>query len=165
MKIETKVYLPADVARALDEMATRTRRPKSEVVRAAVTSFLSPDGSERMEAAVTRRLDRMSRQVERLERDLTIANEAIALFIRAWLTATPPLPEGAQAAAQAKGRERYEGFVEALGRRMASGRSFAREVLDDHATAPSEQGPQGVELDGQGEAGEGADFGWAAATR
>ena len=134
MKIETKVYLPADLARALDETATRTRRPKSEVVRAAVASFLSPDGSERMEAAVTRRLDRMSRQVERLERDLAIANEAIALFIRAWLTATPPLPDAAQAAAQAKGRERYDGFIEALGRRMASGRSFAREVLDD---APS----------------------------
>lgn len=131
MKIETKVYLPADLARALDETATRTRRPKSEVVRAAVASFLSPDGSERMEAAVTRRLDRMSRQIERLERDLTISNEALALFVRAWLTATPPLPEGGQTAAQAKGRERYEGFVEALGRRLASGRSLARDVLDD----------------------------------
>lgn len=141
MKIETKVYLPADLARALDEMAARTRRPKSEVVRAAVASFLSPDGSERMEAAVTRRLDRMSRQVERLERDLAISNEALALFIRAWLTATPPLPEGAQTAAQAKGRERYEGFVEALGRRMASGRTFAREVLDDAPTgAPAVRG-------------------------
>lgn len=132
MKIETKVYLPADLARALDEMAIRTRRPKSEIMRAAVASFLSSDGSERMEAAVTRRLDRMSRQVERLERDVTIANEAIALFIRAWLTATPPLPEGAQTAAHAKGRERYEGFVEALGRRIASGRSFAREVVEEH---------------------------------
>lgn len=134
MKIETKVYLPADLARALDEMATRTRRPKSEVVRAAVASFLSPDGSERIEAAVTRRLDRMSRQVERLERDLTIANEAIALFIRAWLTTTPSLPDDGQAAAQAKGRERYEGFVEALGRRMASGRSFARDVTEDRSS-------------------------------
>lgn len=133
MKIETKVYLPADLARALDEIARRTRRPKSEVVRAAVASFLSPDGSERMEAAVTRRLDRMSRQIERLERDVTIANEAIALFIRAWLTATPPIPDAGQAVAQAKGRERYEGFIEALGRRMASGRSFAREVLNDSA--------------------------------
>lgn len=149
MKIETKVYLPADLARALDEMAARTRRPKSEVVRAAVASFLSPDGSERMEAAVTRRLDRMSRQIERLERDMTIGNEAIALFIRAWLTATPPLPEGAQAAAQAKGRERYEGFVDALGRRVASGRTFAREVLDDsQAAGPStNQGSESEERD------------------
>ncbi|WP_430425139.1 ribbon-helix-helix protein, CopG family [Phenylobacterium sp.] len=131
MKIETKVYLTADLARALDEMAIRTRRPKSEVVRAAVASFLSPDGSERMEAAVTRRLDRMSRQIERLERDIGISNEALGLFIRAWLTATPPMPDAAQAPAQAKGRERYEGFIEALGRRLASGQSLAREITQD----------------------------------
>ena len=137
MKIETKVYLPADLARALEEMATRTRRPKSEVVRAAVASFLSPDGSERMEAAVTRRLDRMSRQIERLERDVGIGNEALGLFVRAWLTATPPLPDGVQAAAQAKGRERYEGFIEALGRRLASGRGLAREMAQD--PSPSEK--------------------------
>ncbi|MGA0603866.1 ribbon-helix-helix protein, CopG family [Caulobacter sp. KR2-114] len=132
MKIETKVYLPADLARALDEMAIRTRRPKSEVVRAAVASFLSPDGSERMEAAVTRRLDRMSRQIERLERDVTIGNEAVALLVKAWLTATPPLPEAAQAAAQTKGRERYEGFIDALARRLAAGRTLAREAAEDH---------------------------------
>lgn len=142
MKIETKVYLPADLARALDEMATRTRRPKSEVVRAAVASFLSPDGSERVEAAVTRRLDRMSRQIERLERDVTIGNEAMALFVRAWLTATPPLPDATQVAAQAKGRERYEGFVEALGRRMATGRNLAREVLEDRPVAEDSSAPK-----------------------
>jgi predicted DNA-binding protein len=141
VKVETKVYLPPDLARALDDLARRTRRPKSEVVRAAVASFLSPDGSEKMEAAVTRRLDRMSRQIERLERDLTIGNEATALFIRAWLTATPPLPDGAQVAANAKGRERYEGFVEALGRRIASGRNLAQEILDDRPDERSTDGP------------------------
>lgn len=139
-KIETKVYLPPDVARALDQLAARTRRPKSEIVRAAVASFLSPDGSERLEAALVRRLDRMGRQIERLERDTGIGNEALALFIRAWLTATPPVAEGAQLAAQAKGRERYEGFIEALGRRLASGRSFTREVLDDKVPPANPEG-------------------------
>jgi len=43
----------------------------------------------------------------------------------------PPLPDSAQAAAQAKGRERYDGFVEALGRRIAKGKSFADEVSRD----------------------------------
>ena len=144
MKIETKVYLPADVARALDEMAVRTRRPKSELVRAAVASFLSPDGSERMEAAVTRRLDRMSRQIERLERDIDIGNEALGLFIKAWLTATPPMPDAAQAAAQAKGKERYEGFITALGRRLAAGRGLAKEVLDDSGGGAEREGGEGV---------------------
>jgi hypothetical protein len=68
-----------------------------------------------MEAALGRRLDRLTRQVERLERHSTISNEALALFVRFWLAVTPPLPDTAQPAAQAKGRERYEGFVEALG--------------------------------------------------
>ena len=41
------------------------------------------------------------------------------------------MPDSSQAAAQAKGRERFEGFVESLGRRLASGRSIVREVSED----------------------------------
>jgi hypothetical protein len=73
----------------------------------------------------------MSRHLERLERHVTISNEALAVFVRFWLTSTPPLPDTALPAAQAKGRERYEGFVEALGRRLARGRTLADEVVTD----------------------------------
>jgi hypothetical protein len=84
-----------------------------------------------MEAALGRRLDRLTRHVERLERHVTISNEALALFVRFWLTVTPPLPDTAQPAAQAKGRERYDGFVEALGRRLGKGQSLAQEISQD----------------------------------
>ncbi len=103
----------------------------STVVETALSSYLSPDNSERMEAALGRRLDRLTRQIERLERHVTISNEAQALFVRFWLTSTPPLPDTAQPAAQAKGRERYDGFVEALGRRLAKGQTLAQEVSQD----------------------------------
>jgi hypothetical protein len=53
------------------------------------------------------------------------------MFIRFWLTITPPLPNDAQAAAQIKGRERFEGFVEALGRRLQKGQSFLREIPEE----------------------------------
>lgn len=66
-----------------------------------------------------------------MERDLEFSVEALALYIRARLTATPPLPEGAQSAAQAKGRERYESFIEALGRRLARGQRLAKEVSEE----------------------------------
>jgi hypothetical protein len=71
--------------------------------------------------------------MERLERNLGIAIEMLALFIRFWLTATPAVPQAQQGAAQAKGRERYEGFIAALGRRLAKGASFTREVADEVA--------------------------------
>jgi hypothetical protein len=83
------------------------------------------------EAALTRRLDRLSRQVARLERDQRITTETLALLVRFWLTITPPIAPEQQAAAQAKGRERFDGFVETLGKRVQKGRWFADEVVGD----------------------------------
>ena len=137
MRTKHTFRLPPDLAIKLADYAQRKRVPQALIVETALASFLSPDGSERLEAALGRRLDRLIRQVERLERHVTISNEALALFVRFWLTATPPLPDTAQPAAQAKGRERYEGYVEALGRRLAKGRTLADEISQD--IAPHEQ--------------------------
>jgi hypothetical protein len=142
------VYLDADLLEALEAYAGRRGKSKSIVAVAAIAAFLSPDAAEREEAAIARRLDRIARQVERLERDLGISVEMLALFVRFWLTATPPVPESAQAAARAKGRDRYEGFVEALGRRLAAGRAFTREISldqpsasDGHEGSPTDSSP------------------------
>ena len=131
MKARLSVYLEPEIMAQLTAYAARRRTSLSLVSEAAIASFLSPDGPDRLEAAVSRRLDRISRQTERLERDLGVSVEMLALFVRFWLTSTPTVPESAQAAAQAKGRERFEGFVEALGRRLSSGRSLARQISED----------------------------------
>lgn len=131
MRTKHTFRLPPDLAGQLADYASRKRVPQALVVETALSSYLSPDNSERMEAALGRRLDRLTRQVDRLERHVTISNEALALFVRFWLTVTPPLPNTAQSAAQAKGRERYEGFVEALGRRLAKGQTLAQEISHD----------------------------------
>src|SRR3979409_1977893 len=131
MRTKHTFRLPTDLAGKLADYAMRKRVPQALIVETALASFLSPDGSERLEGALGRRLDRLTRQVERLERHVTISNEALALFVRFWLTATPPLPDTAQPAAQAKGPERYEGFVEALGRRLAKGQSLAQEISQE----------------------------------
>jgi predicted transcriptional regulator len=128
MRTRHTFRLPADLASRLADYAARKRVSQAAVVEAAVTSHLSPDGADRLEAALARRLDHMVRQIERLERHVKISNEAIALFVRFWLTSTPPLPDAINAAAQTKGRERYEGFVAALGRRMARGHTLADDL-------------------------------------
>ena len=71
--------------------------------------------------------------MERVERHVDTSNEALAVFVRFWLTSTPPLPDTALPAAQTKGRERYEGFIEALGRRLARGPKLADEIVRDVA--------------------------------
>jgi hypothetical protein len=131
MRDRMNVYFPPAMLREIADLADRKKLSRSAIVEAAVASFLSPDGADRREAAFTRRLDRLSRQAQRMERDLGVTAETLALFVRFWLTITPPLPSDAQAAAQIKGRERFEGFIEAVGRRLQKGQSFLREIPDD----------------------------------
>jgi hypothetical protein len=131
MRDRMNVYFAPAMLQQITELADRKKLSRSAIVEAAVASFLSPDGADRREAAFARRLDRLSRQVQRLERNVGVSTEALALFMRFWLTVTPPLPNDAQAAAQAKGRERYEGFIEALGRRLQKGHAFLNEIPND----------------------------------
>lgn len=131
MKIRTSLHLSPEALRALIDRSDRKGISRSSVADAALLSFLSPDGADRMEAAFARRLDRLTRQVQRLERDVAIGTETLALFIRFWLTLAPSLPADAQASAQTKGRERYENFVEALARRLAKGQTLLHDIPDD----------------------------------
>lgn len=118
MKSRHTIWLSPEVSDQLAELAIRRRVSRAEIVEAALTSFMSPDGSERMEAAFSRRIDRVLRKIEDLDRSVEVGNEALALFVRFWLTATPQVPDAAASAAQAKGKERYDGFVQALARRL-----------------------------------------------
>ena len=127
-KVQLSIYLDQEISRSLEVYATRQGKPKSLVAEAAIGSFLSPDDSDRREAAITKRLDRIVRVLERLERNDGITLETIALFIRFWLTSTPALPEQSSPAARAKGAERYDRFVDALGRRLSSGSTVLKEV-------------------------------------
>ncbi|MCC0001364.1 MAG: CopG family transcriptional regulator [Methylobacteriaceae bacterium] len=139
MRDRMNVYFPPEMLRQIADLADRKKLSRSAIVEAAVASFLSPDGADKREAAFTRRLDRLSRQVQRIERNLDITAETLALFVRFWLTITPPLPNDAHASAQIKGRERYEGFIETLGQRLQKGQSFLKEIPDDVAAGETDQ--------------------------
>jgi predicted transcriptional regulator len=141
MRTKHTFRLPPDLAGKLADYAARKGVPQALIVEAALASHFSPDGADRLEAALARRLDRMSRHLERIERHVDISNEALAVFVRFWLASTPALPEAALAAAQTKGRERYAGFVEALGRRLARGRKLSDEISQDvgESVSPSNE--------------------------
>lgn len=133
MRDRLNLTLPVELLEKIKDLSDRKNISRSAIVEAAVASFLSPDHADQREAAYARRMDRLSRQVQRIERDLGVTAETVALFVRFWLMVTPPLPNDAQSASQIKGRERYEGFIETLGMRLQKGQSFLREIPDDIA--------------------------------
>jgi hypothetical protein len=143
MKMRLNIYLKPDLYDRVSDVSAKQLLTKSSIIEAAVASFFSPDAADRREAAFVRRLDRLTRQVERLERDQTIAVETIALFVRFWLSVTPPLPETQQASAKALGTQRYQGFIESLGRRLQRGQSLVREINEE--IWPNEPSPNGAD--------------------
>jgi hypothetical protein len=130
-KQRLSVYVEPAILKLLAEYAARRDHSLSLVAEAAIASFLSPDAAERQEAATTKRLDQIDRRIMRMERDLGISIEMLAVFVRFWLTTNPPLPEPSHAAARAQAGERYDAFVAALGRRLAKGPKLLHEISED----------------------------------
>ncbi len=130
-KTKISVYVDPDVMTVLADYAARRSQSQSMIAETAIASFLSPDAAERHEAAIGKRLDQLDRRMTRLERDMGIAVETLAVFVRFWVTTTPALPEPAAQAARAKANERYEAFITALGRRLAKGPKLQQEVSED----------------------------------
>lgn len=138
-KAQISVYLEPDVMEMLTHYAVQRGQSMSLIAQAAIASFLSPDTAERQEAALDRRLGQIDRRLTRLERDLGISTEALATFIRFWLTTTPALPEPAAQAARAMVAERYGAYTTALGRRLAKGPRLRQEVGEDFAGAQKDE--------------------------
>lgn len=125
------IFIEPEHAKRLEDLAAHRGVSKSSVIAAALASFLSPDGGDQREAAMAKRLDRLSRQFDRLERDQNILIETLALYVRYYLTVSIAVPETQQDAARAQGRARYAQFIEQLGRHLQRGRSLVREVKED----------------------------------
>ncbi len=125
------LFIQPEHARRLHELAAMKGLSKSSIVAAALASWLSPDAGDQREAALAKRLDRLTRQFERLERDQSIQIETLALFVRYFLTVSTPVPEAHQDAAKALGKARFEQFIEQLSRHLLRGRSLVKDVIEE----------------------------------
>jgi hypothetical protein len=147
------LFIEPEHARRLGQLAAMKGVSKSSIIAAALASWLSPDSGDQREAAIAKRLDRLSRQFERLERDQSILIETLALYVRYFLTVSTPVPESHQEAARAQGKARYSQFVEQLGRHLMRGHSLVKDVHEEiqpessvfvngaDAAAAGEEGP------------------------
>jgi hypothetical protein len=93
---------------------------KSAILGDALAAWLDRRGTSELDDRFGQRLNRLSAQLNRLERDQLIQLESLALFIRLTLLRDAHLPE-ADASARAVARDRYEAFVTQVGRHLASG--------------------------------------------
>lgn len=130
MKPRLNVYIDDDLNDRLDALAAKPGSSKSAIVSDALKHYLARGAAAEIDAVLRVRLDKVARHLARLERDQQVVLETLALFIRFELTVTAPLPDGDQPAARALGTERFNSFVDQVGRRIAGGKSLTRDVLE-----------------------------------
>jgi hypothetical protein len=119
--VRHQLFLPREVSERLEALAAKPGATKSSLLAEAVSAWLDRRGRNELDERFGLRLDRISNQLARIERDGHVAIESLALFIRYMLTVNAPLPEGDEAA-RAIGRDRFNAFVQRVGQQLASGR-------------------------------------------
>ncbi|MGK2942257.1 MAG: ribbon-helix-helix protein, CopG family [Immundisolibacter sp.] len=119
-KIRHQLFLDADLSEKLEALAAKPGASKSAILADAVAAWLNRRGVQELDDRFGLRLNRISAQLNRIERDGQVLLESLALFVRYQLTVTAPLPEP-DPAARAVGRDRFQAFVDQVGRQIADG--------------------------------------------
>lgn len=132
-KIRHQLFLDADLSEKLEALAAKPGASKSAILADAVAAWLNRRGAQELDDRFGLRLNRISAQLNRIERDGQVLLESLALFVRYQLTVTAPLPEP-DPAARAIGRDRFQAFVDQVGRQIADGGSTLSSKSDGEET-------------------------------
>ena len=123
------IYLEPKISERLTALAEKPGTTISNVIGDALCAYFERQGGDALEDRFKTRLDTITGQLNRIERDQRIDLESLALWIRYQLTLSNPVPPGQWAALQAIGAERFQKFIEEVGRRIANGTSTSVEVM------------------------------------
>lgn len=119
-KVRHQLFLDEAISQRLEALADKPGMNKSAVLADAVKAWLDRRGTNELDDRFGQRLNRLSAQLNRIERDQRILLESLALFVRLTLMRDAHLPDP-DAATRALARERFEQFVAQVGRQLSRG--------------------------------------------
>ena len=124
------LYLDPKLGARLEKLAAKPGATMTNIVSDALRDFLDRQASDALDERIKERLDRSNGQLNRMERDQRVILESLALFIRYQLTISNQIPESQLAAMQALGNERFQTFIDEVGRRIAKGKGIGAEIAE-----------------------------------
>ena len=129
-KLKLTVYLSRLTVDRLNLACKDPTKNKSKLTEKALNTLLDPERDLSHDAGHLRRLDSLGRQVAIIDRHQQVVLESLGLFIRYYLTVTPPLSKSEQEPARAKGHQRFEFFISQLGKRLSGSQTLVSEVME-----------------------------------
>jgi predicted transcriptional regulator len=116
------LHLDEDLTRKLTALASKPGMSKAAIMSAALRAYLDSQGAGTLDQLLQTRLNRLSGQLDRLERDQRVVVQTLAEFVRHHFLVTAAPPESELASRRAQAEARYQSFIEAVGRQLAAGR-------------------------------------------
>jgi hypothetical protein len=141
-----QAYLTTDLHDQLVGECAALRTSVSAYITAAVRERLDGLGDKK---SLFNRLDRVSRGLEHVDRDVELLSETFAIFVRVWYAHNPSVPDEAKQAARAVGDSRFERFIRHAAEQWNSGHRFIDHFPpefnadDDEKDAVPERLPRG----------------------
>lgn len=123
------LYISRPLARKFDLVAQQRNGAKSALVEEALRASLEPQQHPGIDDGLARRFNELNRSIAAIRKDVAVATETLGLFVRYFLTITPPLPQSEQEPARLLGKERFDVFLGEIGRRIAENQRLVSEVL------------------------------------
>jgi hypothetical protein len=126
--IQIHPRLPRELVGRMRGYASGKGASQSAVIQTALEKYLADANDATM---VIRRLDRVSRAVGGLRRDVGVVADALGVFVQVWLAHTPRIADADRPGAEKAAHARFAQFTEHVASRFASGRSFMSELVRD----------------------------------
>lgn len=145
---ENKVLLSGsidpDVYAALQEHCRRyPQSSRSAVVSRALRQFLLPDYQEEQHRVLAANLDRLlwyqHNLADRLERELRLVREMLALLVRTYYIHTPEVPEPERQGAVVSGEKRFNRFLAKVAEQIGPGKSALERMPQEEPLATPTQ--------------------------
>jgi hypothetical protein len=130
------LYLDPRLGARLEKLAAKPGATMTNIVSDALRDFFDRQANDALDERIKERLDRSNSQFNRMERDQRVILESLALFIRYQLTISNPIPESQLAAMQALGNERFQTFIDEVGRRIAKSKGIGAEIAEKAKEKP-----------------------------
>ena len=128
MRHRQALYLSDAMTHQLELTAEARHVSKSAILEQALRQYLIPPGPSQSSGLSQLQQSANGRSLSQLQRELAVSTELLATLTRFFLTVTPPMPEGEQAAARTLGRLRFEQVIEDVSRRLRTDRSLMERV-------------------------------------
>ena len=121
-------YLSTELYEQFKAYCKRVNATESSVIESALKEYF--DDSKDMKLLL-RRLDRIGRYLNRLERDINATAEALAVYVQLWFAHTPRIGDNEKDAARQEAWNQYQKFVDYVANQMAGGHRFVDDLIQD----------------------------------